>query len=243
MAKQWGRGRAVVTIDLPNHGGSPWIEAMAYPGLAEAVRETISEIGLDRPVVLGHSLGGKVAMTMALSWPEWLSGLVILDIAPVRYAHGFESHISAMQAVPLDRLNRRAEAEALLAERGLPPAVCSFLCQNLVPEAGGGWRWRVPLDAIAAAMPTITGFPTYEAGAVYRGPSLLIKGGDSEYVSDDHEHVIKALFPAVELVAIEGAGHWVHADRPTRVIEEVEAFCRQVDPADHEARTHLRHET
>jgi len=225
IAKQIARKRRVAVLDLPNHGDSPWSDRMDYPVMAEAVRVTLNSQRICEPVILGHSMGGKVAMVMALMWPKEVRGMISLDIAPASYRQDFASYIQAMRRIDLERIRRRAEAEMSM-ETDIPEAaIRSFLCQNLVASADGGWRWRVNLNAIDRNLPTLVGFPTFPSGISFHRPSLFLKGGQSDYVRSDHTKSIRELFPLARLQTVVGAGHWVHADRPGEVISVIEEFC------------------
>jgi pimeloyl-ACP methyl ester carboxylesterase len=169
--------------------------------------------------VVGHSMGGKAAMVLALTRPDTLRRLVIGDIAPVAYAHSQMQFIDAMRAVDLSVVTRRSEANDQLATRGVDPALCSFLTQSLDV---GAKRWRFNLDALAANMPDILGFPTFEA--THDGPTLFLSGAQSDYVARAHRPAIQARFPHARFARMPGAGHWLHADNPRGFAENVNAY-------------------
>jgi esterase len=213
----------VLLCDLRNHGASPWADDMSYPDMAEDVRALLAARGLSRAALLGHSLGGKVAMTMALAWPEEVARLVVVDIAPVVYPPTLMGHVRAMQQLDLSQVRRRSEAERRLAAAIPDAAERAFLLQNLIFEEGRA-HWRINLAAIARAMPLISEFPSFPAGRVYDGPALFVTGGRSPYVRAEHEPLIRRLFPAAHLVRIAAAGHWVHAEAPDAFLSEVAPF-------------------
>lgn len=204
----------VILPDLRNHGGSPWSEAMSYPLMAADLAALLDRLGLASAAVIGHSMGGKAAMTLALTAPERVRRLCIVDIAPVAYPPGLETYVAAMQAIDPARLARRAEADAALAPAVPDPGIRAFLLQNLETR-DGRLAWRPNLAALATAMPIIRGFPAPPSDtAPYAGPTLVVRGERSDYVLPEHEPAIRRLFPKAELRTVQGAGHWVHAERP-----------------------------
>jgi len=211
------RGR-VITVDMRNHGGSAHTDTHSYPDLAGDLAETIRALGgpLD---VIGHSMGGKAAMVLAVTQPDLVSRLVVADIAPVAYSHSQIQFIEAMRQVDLSRVTRRSDAAAQLAAQGVDPALQAFLTQSLdVAEQ----RWRLNLDTLSAEMPKILGFP--QITGYYPGPTLILSGADSDYVGPGHRPAIKALFPAARFAKIKDAGHWLHADQPRAFEAALRAF-------------------
>ncbi len=215
VARRMSAARRVVAVDMRNHGASGWSDTHGYHDMAADLAEIID----GRTDVLGHSMGGKAAMVLALTRPETLRRLVVADIAPAGYASTQQPVIDAMRAVALDRIESRQDADAQLAERIADAGVRAFLLQSLdVTER----RWRVNLDALEREMPRIAGFP--EIDGAFEGPALFLAGADSAYVTAAHRGRIKALFPNARLVRIPGAGHWLHADRPRAFEAAVTAF-------------------
>jgi esterase len=223
VAKELGATHRVFALDLRNHGRSPWAETMSFDDMADDVAAFIAGRGLERTALIGQSLGGKVAMRLALRRPERVERLLVVDVAPVAYGHSFASFVEAMQAVDLASVARRADAEAQLEGAIGDAAIRSFLLQNLV-RTDAGFVWRVNLDALAANMAALLGFPAPPRDAAYRGPTLFIAGARSSYVKPEHRPLIARLFPAAEHAVIEGAGHWVHAERPTAFLEQAQRF-------------------
>jgi pimeloyl-ACP methyl ester carboxylesterase len=210
----------VIAMDARNHGASPHAAGMSYPVLAADVLETLDALRVDRAAVIGHSMGGKTAMTVALTAPERVGCLLVADIAPVPYRHENESVATGMRAIPLHPGLTRAEAEAALVEAVPIPAVRTFLIQNL--QFGPQPRWRIGLDEIAAAVPDLEGWET--STGTYPGPTLFVSGAQSDFVLPEHRPVIRALFPTARFVAVKNAGHWLHADNPAGFLSVVEAF-------------------
>jgi pimeloyl-ACP methyl ester carboxylesterase len=207
----------VLCVDLRNHGRSPWAPTMGYAEMAADVRALIEAQRLERPVVIGHSMGGKTAMALALETPEAIGRLVVVDIAPVSYPDRFSSYVEAMQRVDMEHLTRRADATLQLATRIQDMDVVGFLMQNLVSQ-GSHFDWRVNLAAIGSSMPALSGFPAESLSRHYSGPTTLIRGALSDYVQPGDVEVMRAAFLDLSVVDIQGAGHWVHADRPAEFL-------------------------
>ena len=225
------RGHRVTMLDLPAHGASPRVPALDYPLLAQAVAEELRD---EAPVaLLGHSMGGKTAMQVALRAPELLRCLVVVDIAPVRYAGGESEHVRhlrAMRGMDLSTLTSRADADARMAAEVDDARVRGFLLQNLARE-DGGWRWRADLDVLDRDLGALADFPLPDEVRPYEGPTLFVAGADSPYVRDEHRERIAELFPRARLVRLKGAGHWVHAETPELFLETVARFLDTVDGA------------
>lgn len=208
-----------VLLDLPNHGHSGWTDSFDYVAWADLVAEDITErLGsAARLSVVGHSLGGKVAMLLALRHPHLVRSLAVVDIAPDSSSHGHSMGqlIGAMQSLDLARLTSRAQADALLASKVPDPDVRGFLLQNL-HRRHQAFAWRMNLPMLAEALPAIFGWPAGVEGH-YDGPVLWLCGDRSEYVRPEHEAPMRALFPGTHRVNLP-AGHWVHADAPDQTI-------------------------
>ena len=220
LQKRLAEKRRVVTVDLRNHGESFWGDDHSYLALADDLAEVIEAHG-GKADVLGHSMGGKAAMVLALRTPALVNQLLVADIAPVRYGHTQSGHIKAMQSVDMAAVTRRSEADKQLAEHVADPALRAFFLQSVAlgPE---GARWQLNLDALAAEMPHIMGFP--EQSSTFSGPTLFLSGENSDYVLPDMHDEIQRIFPNAAFAKIEGAGHWLHAEKPREFQAEVEAF-------------------
>jgi len=226
IARTLSETHRVHALDLRNHGASPRASSMTYEEMAEDVAGFIDGAGLKDPVVLGHSMGGKVAMRLALDQPGLLKGLIVVDIAPVTYGHDMLDYIAAMQMLDLSGDHRRAELEEELREEVDDPGITAFLMTNL-ERANGGFQWRINLQAIAAGMSGISAFPVPD-GATYEGSTAFIAGEHSAYIRDDHRARILELFPKARTVTIKDASHWVHADQPGAFLKTVSAFLGAV---------------
>jgi esterase len=218
LQERWG----VRLVDLRNHGASPWSDEAGYAAMAADVAALIERLAAGRPAtVLGHSMGGKVAMVLALTRPELVARLVIVDIAPVRYAQGYDAFIRAMQAVDLAAVGKRADADAALAADVPEAAMRGFLLQNL-EGAGGKFAWQPNLAVLQAAMAELTGFPEALAGRRYEGPACCLRGERSDYVDAAGEAALRRCFPRIEVLTVPGAGHWPHAERPAEFLRLLE---------------------
>jgi pimeloyl-ACP methyl ester carboxylesterase len=212
----------VFSLDMRNHGESPHADGMGYAEMAEDVAETMAALGLPAALVVGHSMGGKTAMSLALGWPALVRKLVVMDIAPVAYAHGYDSYVAAMRALPLTNSLTRHEADAALAEAVPEPAMRSFLLNNLI--LGAAPRWRLGLPEIAQAMPELIGWRDPAGAKAYSGPTLFLRGATSDYVRDAFRGTIAERFPGAAEKTIADAGHWLHAEQPAAVIAALKEF-------------------
>jgi pimeloyl-ACP methyl ester carboxylesterase len=214
-AKALSERHRVVLVDMPNHGRSDWSDRMDYPWMADQVAELLD--AADPVALVGHSMGAKAAMLVALRHPELVERLVVVDMAPVAYPHasGFLDYIDAMLAIDLETLAARGDADVALRAAVQDAGVRGFLLQNLTRDAGR-WTWRPNLRVLREQMSVIGGWSEeYVAGlAPYAGPTLWIGGSESPYVSDDYAPAMEALFPHVRRVTVKGAGHWVHSEKP-----------------------------
>jgi len=197
----------IYAMDLRNHGRSPHGEPMDYPTLAGDIATTMATHGLERAAMLGHSVGGKTAMQLALTAPDRIERLVVVDIAPIAYRHGHDRELDAMRSLDLTTLASRADADAALAGQIPEAPIRQFLLKNLV-RGNRGFTWRIPLDTIAGHYGEIAAAPS--APGPYRGPSLFLRGEASDYVPPSAETAIHAFFPTATIETIAGAGHWLH---------------------------------
>jgi esterase len=223
VAKQLGATHRVFAIDLRNHGGSGWADSMTYDEMAEDVRAFMRRQELPTAAVIGHSMGGKVAMRLALAHGEEVEWLIVVDVAPVAYRRSFAAYIDVLRRLDLSRLARRSDAAAWLGDRVADEGVRGFLLQNLV-SVEGGFAWRVNLQALADSMPELMGFPESPSSELYDGPTLFVTGGRSDYVREEHRPAIMRLFPNARIITIPDAGHWVHAEAPGKFLEVVRDF-------------------
>lgn len=217
----------VFALDLPNHGHSDWTdEPMTYPFMADAVANWMDERVMTSAMVIGHSMGGKTAMQLALRHPDRVDALAVIDIAPVNYARREHlSHIKAMQSVDLHGITRRSEVEHMLTEAIPDDTVRKFLMQNLVQDMQSGYlRWQINLDILGQSIPAMMDFPLPEDLEPFANPTFFLAGGASDYLLPKHEPAIKRLFLDHDLFRIEGGSHWLHAEHPTLFLQKVGGF-------------------
>lgn len=217
LAERW----RVLALDLRNHGASPHAPGMDYAAQAADVRETLATAAALPAAVVGHSMGGKVAMRLALDSPDSVSRLVVADIAPVTYPPHFRAYAEAMAALPLDPGLTRIAADRALAAAVPDSTVRGFLLLNL--SFGERPAWRIGLAEIAADLPAIEGFEP-PPNARFTGPVLFLAGEHSDYLRPEHRPTIRALFPAARFVTLKNAGHWLHADQPGAFVAAVSGF-------------------
>jgi len=222
------RGLGSLLVDLPDHGRSDWSERFDYRQYADDVAATMARADGGPVVLVGHSLGGKVAMLVALRHPGLVAGLAVVDIAPVPSVtiNGFDTFVAAMRGLDLATLTSRTQADALLAASIPDASVRGLLGQNL---ASGPWRWQPNLELLGDSLEAIAGWPPVEG--TYDGPVLWLVGDRSGYTSDADFAAMRALFPAVARQVVPDAGHWVHADQPDAVIGALERFDAQCPTA------------
>lgn len=218
-------GHRSLLVDLPHHGRSSWPAGVDYPALADQVATVLD--AADPVTLVGHSMGGKVAMVLALRHPELVARLCVVDIAPVDYGGSteFTAYVEAMRGLDLDGLHRRSDADEALTEAVPDRTVRDFLLQNLRRD-GDGWRWQVDLEGLGTGLPTISGWPADDLeGLTYDGPVLWVAGGESRYVRPEHAAAMQELFPRHRKVTIKGAGHWVHSQKPDVFVEVLRRFA------------------
>lgn len=214
IAKRLSALRPVITVDMRNHGSSPWFDSHTYADMAADLAEVI-----DQPIdIIGHSMGGKAAMMLALTRPELVRKLVVGDISPVDYESIDLAPLQAMRGVALGQVTRRADAAEQM--QGIDPTVASFLLQSLDFKQK---KWILNLDILEENMRGIRGWPSGIEGT-FDGPALFLSGAASDYVQPEHRPAIKPLFPNAKFAKIPGASHWLHAEKPREFEAAVNAF-------------------
>lgn len=212
-------------IDLPNHGRSPHSDVTSLEKMMQAVMFWMEAHNLHSVHVLGHSLGGKVAMELALRHPQRVSSLVVLDISPVHYDAHHNQVFNGLLAVDLDAVQTRSAAEEVLARYVTSAPVRSFLLKNLIKTSSGKFAWRMNLNGLYRAYPQLIGANAERC--VYSAPTLFLKGGASDYIHERQRHEIVSRFPNASLKIVANTGHWLHAEKPELVCKLVEKFLNQ----------------
>ena len=203
---------AVYSIDLPNHGRSPHVNAMTLSSMAQAVLEWLDEQAIDQADFVGHSLGGKVAMELALMAPERCGKLVVIDIAPVRYEPHHAAVFEGLLALDPATTTSRSAADAQLKPYVPELPVRSFLLKNL-QKTDIGFAWRMNLPVIRDSYPALIA-ANRKPSRPFDGDVLFVKGGDSPYILEQHRDAIQSRFPRAKLRIVAGTGHWLHAEKP-----------------------------
>jgi len=213
MARQLAADHEVHALDLRNHGKSPWADTMTYTEMADDVRHYIAEHHLGVISIMGHSMGGKTAMALALAAPNLVARLIVVDIAPRSYNNALNHYAQTMRGIDLMTAASRGDVQRQLQSLLPDASVTPFLVQNLVPYEGH-FAWRINLAAISASMPDLTDFPTGLEKRTFDKPTTAIAGALSDYIAGGDAGLFKPMFPRVVLEIIDGASHWVHADKP-----------------------------
>jgi pimeloyl-ACP methyl ester carboxylesterase len=215
----------VIVPDLRNHGRSPHARDVSYRAMAVDVVELLDALQIPQAAIVGHSMGGKTAMTLALLYPQRVERLAVVDIAPVTYSGNLAQLLEALLGLPLDKIENRRHADELLAEKVADKAVRDHMLQNL-QHTDSGWRWRNNLRALRDGLDIISAFPDCREDVAYTGKTLFIAGEQSNYIQPAHQSVIRQRFPHAEIVTIADAGHWVYAERPQAFLQALQQFLQ-----------------
>lgn len=210
----------VYSVDLPNHGRSGHTDHTSLGLMAQSVAEWLEQQSLSQVRLFGHSLGGKVAMELALSQPQIVSHLAVADIAPVQYESHHTDVFAGLNALNIDALSNRGEADKVLTQYVSEAPVRSFLLKNLVKE-GASYRWRMNLSVLQECYPAML---VANREGLYQGPTLFLKGANSDYIQPAAKTPILSRFPGAQVRIIANTGHWLHADKPELVVRTLEKF-------------------
>lgn len=221
QAKMLGEHYHVWVVDQRNHGQSPHSTEFNYHVLSNDILDFIQEHGIEKPVIIGHSMGGKAAMNFALAHPDKLEKLIIVDIAPKAYDVRHDHIVEGLKAVPIDSVQSRQEANDALAPHISSEAVRQFLLKNLMRKPEGGFGWRINLPVIDQSLEMISGGLVNDG--VFEKKTLFIRGSKSDYILDDDREAMKKIFPNSTLVTME-TGHWVQAEKPEEFVQVVLSF-------------------
>lgn len=220
VAKQLVAHYQLHLLDLRHHGRSPQVAPMDYTAMAEDVVGWMSDAGLEQASLLGHSMGGKVAMAVACRFPVWIERLMVVDIAPKTYAPRWRAEFAAMRAIDVPNLRSRADAEAELEPVVKDWAFRKFLLTNLERRPEGGFRWALDLAALEAALPELFDHPLADS-ETYDGPTLFLRGERSKYLLPGDENRVARHFPQGRIETVTGAGHNIHFDQPSIFVDWV----------------------
>ncbi|MBU2976751.1 alpha/beta fold hydrolase [Alteromonas sp. C1M14] len=211
----------ILAIDLPDHGQSPHVDNFSLSVCMSGLVELLDQFEHKKIGLLGHSLGGKVAMLTALTYPDRIDDLIVADIAPVSYPPRHTDIIAALKSVSLDKIQSRQDADKQLQAGIKEVGVRQFLLKSLAENSTGQWHWRFNLDNLAKHYDQIKGWP--QTTGVFDKPCLFIKGSQSDYITGAMQPAIQQLFPKAKAHIIDNTGHWLHAEKPTsfnRVVEK-----------------------
>lgn len=228
LARDLQETYSVCMLDLPSHGRSQWLLDATLSAMTDAVIAWLDGQQLQRVHLVGHSLGGKVAMNLALMAPERVVSLVVADIAPVAYPHRHQAVFAALAAVVAARCDSREAASEVMARHLQEPDVIAFLLASLRRGQDGVMEWRFDREGLEKGYSHLIAAP--EGGGPYNGSVLFIKGGDSDYIREDHWPQIQARFPQASLKILAGCGHWLHAQKPQLFNATVTRFLAGTQP-------------
>lgn len=212
QARQLSEHYTVYAMDLRNHGRSPHSDEMNYPAMVEDVRLTMATHGIESATVIGHSMGGKTAMLLSLSYPELVNKLVVVDISPRAYEPGHNEIFDALCRLDIAALKSRSEADKLITAKIPELGVRAFVLKNLV-RGEQGFTWKMNLPVLKEKYANLTAGISSETP--YSGPCLFIKGANSDYIEKQDQPLINALFPNAKAKIIDGTGHWPHSEKST----------------------------
>jgi pimeloyl-ACP methyl ester carboxylesterase len=219
------KGYRVFAVDQRNHGQSPRASDHDYQGMASDLREFLIDHQLDNPILVGHSMGGKTVMQYVMSYPGTFAKLVVVDIAPKFYPVHHAEIVRGLKAIDLAGITSRNEADAILSQYEPLVAVRQFLLKNLYRDSQGRFDWRLNLPVIERELHGIGEELTNPR--IVTEPTLFMRGSESPYVVDEDIPAIKRIFPNAQIETIQGAGHWVQAEKPVEFVETLLAFINQ----------------
>ena len=217
----------IVSVELPDHGQSDWTTEFTLTGAVTELKLLLDTLNIGPCAILGHSLGGKVAMLFSLMHQEYVSRLIVADIAPVNYTHRHQGIFDGLTAVALDNLESRKQADQLMSQHIKEAGVRQFLLKSLFQDESKAWRWRFNLHGLIASYTNIISWP--DTNETSQCPTLFIKGNESDYILPEHRPLIAKHFPNAKAHVIEGAGHWLHAEKPAafnRIVENYLSKCK-----------------
>ena len=222
IAKELSTSYHCYLLDMRNHGRSSKSDTLTYDDMVEDVYEFLTDFGLRTVSLIGHSMGGIVAMRFAFEYSHRVEKLVVVDIAPKSYPAMHQNILSGLKSIPIEKINSRNEANEYLKEYVPSGKTRQFLLKNLYRKENGLYAWRINLDAIYTHASDIgRGIPLNH---IYENPTLFIRGENSDYILPDDQAKIIRIFPKAKIIDIEGASHWVHAEKPDEFIKALLSF-------------------
>ena len=224
IAKSLADQHLVITPDLRNHGRSPHVPGHSYPEMADDLKTFMDEHWVFSSALVGHSMGGKVAMQLALAHPDHVERLMVVDIGPGRAEDKHSSIFKALLDMDLSKMKTRQDAESYLSDKIADAGTRQFLLKNITRESDGTYTWKMNLPVL---WKHYTDVLAAVSGEPYTKPALFVRGSRSDYIKDKDIPLIKTLFPNAQVVTIEGAGHWVHADKPNELLAVLKDFLTQ----------------
>ena len=221
-ARHWSERYRVILPDLRNHGQSPHSDTMDYPSMAADIRELMDDLNIESVILLGHSMGGKIGMTMADKYPGTIEKLIVADIAPRKYPVHHKWILDGLMSIDTGRIKSRKEADALLARHVPQLAIRQFLLKSLKRDHDGRFSWKLNLKVIYESIEKIGAATLPERKITI--PTLFIRGINSDYITDEDILLIRKYFTDSRVESIGNAGHWLHAEQPEAFIKTVEDF-------------------
>lgn len=221
IARELDKEFTMYLVDQRNHGDSPHADEWNYEVMVEDLRELLDEEGLEKAYLMGHSMGGKTVMNFALKYPERVEKLIVADIAPRYYPVHHESILEGLNSIDLKAINSRKEADDALANYISEPGIRQFLLKSLGRDSDG-FKWKINLPVITKNIENVG--EALPEGESFEGPTLFLAGANSNYVQQKDLPEILEFFPNYELEFVQNAGHWLHAEQPHAVVEEIRRF-------------------
>jgi pimeloyl-ACP methyl ester carboxylesterase len=225
IAKELEGDFTLYLIDQRNHGDSPHSDEWDYDAMAEDLKEFMDEQQIESAFLMGHSMGGKTAMNFAMKYPEKVNKLIVADIAPRYYPLHHQHILEGLNAVPVDSLKSRKEADDVLSQYITIPGIRQFLLKSLGRGDDGGFVWKINLPVITDKIANVGA--ALESNTTFEKPTLFMGGEKSDYIRSEDKEEIDRLFPNSQIIYLKNAGHWLHAEQPAAVVETVKAFLKK----------------
>jgi esterase len=222
VSKGLAETHKVYLMDARNHGHSPRSDEFNYSVMADDLKEFLSDHAIEKPILIGHSMGGKTVMKFASMHPSLAQKLVVVDISPRYYKRHHDSIIEGLESIDLKNLKSRQDADLQLSKSEPDFGVRQFLLKNLYRDENNEFQWRINLPVIAKNIDNIG--EALDENIRIKNPALFLRGEKSNYIKEEDENQIRKIFSDVKIETVEGAGHWVQAEKPKEFLEKVRAF-------------------